>query len=140
MNIIKKSINDLKFHPMNEQIYGANEDISELKKDIRKSGDVMTLVITPDNMIISGHRRVKACRELVAEGDERFNEVDCEVREFSSEDEEISYLIRCNHSREKTREQRARESEKLLEAEKALAAERKKSGTKVDLVPTLAQG
>ncbi len=140
MLIVKKNINELMFHPMNEQIYGANEDISELKEDIRKSGDVMTLVITPDNVIISGHRRVKACRELAAEGDERFKEVECEVREFGSEDEEISYLIRCNHSREKTREQRARESEKLLEAEKALAVERKKSGVKVDLVPTLSQG
>lgn len=91
-------------------------------------------------MIISGHRRVKACRELVAEGDERFNEVDCEVREFSSEDEKNSYLIRCNHNREKTREQRARESKKLLEAEKALAVERKKSGVKVNLRATLREG
>ncbi len=140
MNIIKKSINELKFHPMNEQIYGVNEDISELKEDIRKSGDVMTLVITPENVIISGHRRIKACRELVAEGDVRFNEVNCEVREFSSEDEEISYLIRCNHSREKTREQKARESEKLLEAERALAAERQKSGVKTDLPTTLSEG
>lgn len=140
MNIIKKHINDLSFHPMNEQIYGANEDMSDLKEDIRKSGDVMTLVITPDNVIISGHRRVKACRELVAEGDERFCEVNCEVKEFNSEDEEISYLIRCNHNREKTREQKARESEKLLEVEKALAAERMLSGGKADPVPTLAQG
>ena len=140
MNIIKKHINDLNFHPMNEQIYGANEDISDLKEDIRKSGDVMTLVITPDNVIISGHRRVKACRELFAEGDERFCEVNCEVREFSSEDEEISYLIRCNHNREKTREQKARESEKLLEIERALAAERKKSGVKVDLPTILSEG
>lgn len=140
MKIVKKNINDLKFHPMNEQIYGANEDISELKEDIRNSGDVMTFVITPDNVIISGHRRVKACRELVAEGDERFNEVNCEIREFSSKDEEISYLIRCNHNREKTREQKARESEKLLEVEKALAIERKKSGVKIDLVATLPQG
>ncbi|MCM1276987.1 MAG: hypothetical protein NC299_16755, partial [Lachnospiraceae bacterium] len=40
----------------------------------------------------------------------------------------------------KTREQKARESEKLLEVEKVLATERKKSGVKADLVPTLAQG
>lgn len=100
MNTIKKNINDLKFHPIHDQIYGADDDISDLKEDIQKSGDVMTLVITPDDVIISGHRRVKACRELLAEGDKRFSEVDCEVREFDSEAEAISYLIRCNYGRE----------------------------------------
>ncbi len=127
MQTIKKNVNDLKFHPMNEQIYGVNEDVSDLKEEIRKSGDVMPLIITPDDVIISGHRRVKACRELVSEGDERFIELDCDVKEFQSEAEEVSYLIRCNQGREKTREQKARESVKLLETEKMLAAARRKA-------------
>ncbi len=93
MQTIKKNVNDLKFHPMNEQIYGVNEDVSDLKEEIRKSGYVMPLIITPDNVIISGHRRVRACRELVAEGDEMFNELNCNVEKFQSEAEEVSYTV-----------------------------------------------
>lgn len=111
-----------------------------MKEKIRKSSEVTTIVINADNTIISGHRRVKACQELVAEGDERFTELECEVKTFASENEELKYLIMCNDTREKTLEQKAREAERLLEFERAEASKRKKSGTKIDLVPTLAQG
>ena len=71
--IVRKKISELKPHPYNEEIYGTNESIDELVASIRKTGKVATLIITDDNVIISGHRRWKSCQRLVEEGNTRFN-------------------------------------------------------------------
>ena len=54
----------LKPHPRNSSIYGENEDISKLIESICQSGWIKPLVITSDNVIISGHRRWEAALEL----------------------------------------------------------------------------
>ena len=69
------------------------------------------------NVGTTGHRRVRACLELFAEGDERFKELECEGRTFGSENDELRYLIMCNVTRVKTLEQKVREAKGLLEIE-----------------------
>lgn len=66
--IVRKKISELNPHPYNEEIYGANESIDELVASIRKTGKVATLTITDNDVIISGHRRWKSCKQLVKIG------------------------------------------------------------------------
>lgn len=128
--IVRKKISELKPHPRNEEIYGENESIDELVATMRKSGIVTILTITDDNVIIAGHRRWKSCKQLVAEGDKRFCEVNCEVREFDNEWEELEYLVIDNNSRDKTMEQKAREAKILFDAETILGKGRMSMGGK----------
>ncbi len=137
---VRKRLDELTPHPRNEKIYGVNEDVSALVEKIRKSGVVTTLIITDDNVIISGNRRWKSCKQLAAEGDKRFCSVNCEVKTFDSEEDELEYLVICNDTREKTKEQKAREAQMLLEVERARAEKRMLAGVKSDPVAELPQG
>lgn len=125
--IVKRNIDLLVPHSKNEEIYGKDEDVSELKEQIRESGKVAMLVITPNDTIISGHRRVKACKELVAEGDERFKELECQVFDYDTVDDEVRDIILYNCDRVKTLEQTVREAREMLELEKIAAVKRKKA-------------
>lgn len=105
----------LKSHPRNCSIYGEDEDLSELMELICQSGWVKPLVITSDNVIISGHRRWKAALEL------RIESIPFEVRSFPDELAELEALLLENASRFKTTEQKVREAQawKEVEAKKA---------------------
>ncbi len=105
----------LKSHPRNCSIYGEDEDLSELMELICQSGWVKPLVITSDNVIISGHRRWKAALEL------RIESIHVEVRSFPDELAELEALLLENASRFKTTEQKVREAQawKEVEAKKA---------------------
>lgn len=124
-SIVQKKISEIKPHPRNEEIYGYNEDVSDLVEKIRKSGIVTTLTITDDNVIIAGNRRWKSCKQLVSEGDTRFCQVKCEVKDFETEWDALEYLVINNDTRIKTMEQKAREAQMLLEVEKVKAEKRK---------------
>lgn len=117
-------ISDLKPHPKNEEIYGKNEDISDLVEKIKRSGQVHTLVVTSKGIVLAGHRRLRACEELGIE------EVDVEVVDFDTPEQEIEYLIDNNATREKTNEQKAREAVVLKQTLSVLAEKRKKSKLK----------
>ena len=123
--IVRKKISELKPHPYNEEIYGTNESIDELVASIRKTGKVATLIITDDNVIISGHRRWKSCQRLVEEGNTRFNSVNCEIEHFVDSLDEIESLIIYNDTRIKSMEQKAREAQVLIEVEKKKAEKRR---------------
>lgn len=123
--IVRKKISELKPHPYNEEIYGTNESIDELVASIRKTGKVATLIITDDNVIISGHRRWKSCQRLVEEGNTRFNSVNCEIEHFVDSLDEIESLIIYNDTRIKSMEQKAREAQVLIEIEKKKAEKRR---------------
>lgn len=140
MSISMKKISELNPHPRNEEIYGYNEDISELVEKIRKSGVVTTLTITDDNVIIAGNRRWKSCKQLVSEGDTRFCQVMCEVKNFDNEWDALEYLVINNDTRTKTMEQRAREAQILIETEKKKSEQRMLSGRKIDPVAEPPQG
>lgn len=127
-SIVQKKISELKPHPRNEEIYGYNGDVSDLVEKIRKSGIVTTLTITDDNVIIAGNRRWKSCKQLVSEGDTRFCQVKCEVKDFETEWDALEYLVINNDTRIKTMEQKAREAQMLLEVERGKAKERMSIG------------
>lgn len=127
--IVQKKISELKPHPYNEEIYGTNESIDELVASIRKTGKVATLIITDDNVIISGHRRWKSCQRLVEEGNTRFNSVNCEIEHFVDSLDEIESLIIYNDTRIKSMEQKAREAQILIDIERQKAKKRQATST-----------
>ena len=114
----------LKPHPRNSAIYGENEDVSELLELICQSGWVKPLVITSDNVIISGHRRWKAALELGIES------IPVEVYEFPDDLAELEVLLLENASRLKTTEQKVREAEAWKEVEAKKARQRMSDAAK----------
>ena len=82
---------------------------------------VSPLIITQDNIIVSGHRRQRACIELGIE------EVEVIVRDYESDLDILEALILENKVRIKTSLQKAHEAETLLEVEKSRADERRVS-------------
>jgi len=92
----------LKYHPVNEQLY-EDDDCEDLIDSIEREGLKVPPLITQDNIVISGHRRVKALRILNIE------EILCNVKEYETQDEELIDLITYNLYRLKTNEQKIRE-------------------------------
>lgn len=117
-------ISDLKPHPKNADIYGENEDVSDLVEKIKRSGQVHTLVVTSNNVVLAGHRRMRACKEL------GIVEVDVEIKDFDTPEQEIEYIIDNNATREKSNEQKAREALVLKQTLSAMAKKRKISKLK----------
>lgn len=116
-------IADLKPHPKNAEIYGYNEDVSDLVEKIRRSKKVHTLTVNSEGYILAGNSRYKACIEL------GIGEVNVEVIDFETPEEEIEYIINDNATREKTVEQKSREAKALKEVEEALAKKRQATST-----------
>jgi len=109
----------LKNHHLNIEIYGDVADKEFVESC--KAGILTPLVITPDNLIVSGHRRRQAAIIL------GFKEVPVFVRHDLKSDIDIRLaLLRANDQREKTNEQKAREYEARVEIEKELAKQRQK--------------
>lgn len=103
-------------HPRNAGIYG-EDDITELAERIAASQWIKPLVVTPQNVIISGHRRWRAALKL------NTPLIPIERRAFESETEELEALLLENANREKTTVQKVREGEvwREIEAERAKA-------------------
>ncbi len=131
MNTMTMKVSDLKPHPKNEEIYGVNEDISDLVKKIKKSGRVHTMTVNSNGVVLAGHRRLKACIELGIET------VNAEIVDFDTPEEEIEFIVLDNHQREKTVEQKAKEARVLKEVESELA--KRRQGERNDIVPNLAR-
>jgi hypothetical protein len=60
------NISELKIHPRNKEFFDdmSNEKWNEFKESIKKHGIIEPIIITPEKIIVSGHQRVKACKEL----------------------------------------------------------------------------
>ena len=114
---IEVELNSLVPHPKNAEIYG-DEDVSDLIESIKKYGMVSPLVITENGVIISGHRRARACKTL------GIQKVSAIVRAYETEEDEIADLVNLNLTRSRTTTQMAREATALMEVEKKKAAER----------------
>src|SRR6476469_7216642 len=123
-------------HPLNCMIYGEEEDVSELVDLISKKGWIKPLVVTPQNLIISGHRRWKSAIQLGLEV------VPVEIREFPSELAELEALLLENTSRLKTTEQKIREANAWKNVETSKARVRQLStlrqGSSTPVTPNLA--
>ena len=98
-------VSELKPHPINSTIYNDNPDAQkELIHSINLNGLLEPLVINRSNMIISGHRRLQALKEI------GWEKCDCRLSEFENE---IIALIQLNSYRIKVESEIVREAEIL---------------------------
>lgn len=106
-------------NPNNQKIYIVG-DVERLKDDIRANGVRQPLeVIQWANgyKLIGGERRLTACKQLAAEGDERFSTVPCIIVESKGELEDKISLITANATaRDLTDWERVAQYEALKEA------------------------
>ena len=60
------NINELKPHPRNNEFFDdlTGEKWNEFLESIKSRGVIEPIVTTQDNVIVSGHQRVRACKEL----------------------------------------------------------------------------
>lgn len=85
-------IKNLKQHPKNEYFFDnvTGEKWNEFKESIKRNGIREPILITQDNMIVSGHQRYRAAKEL------GMDEVPCRTEQYASEDEILRDLIELN--------------------------------------------
>ena len=86
------NINDLKPHPRNNEFFDdmTGEKWKEFLESIKIRGVIEPIVITPDKIIVSGHQRVRACKEL------GIKTVMCDVHTYNNEDEILQDLLETN--------------------------------------------
>jgi ParB-like chromosome segregation protein Spo0J len=126
-----RKVADLKPHPENARVYGDGAD-AELVVSIRGRGILVPLLVSWDDRVIAGHRRLDAAKQAGL--------ADVPVTVFPSRDElDIKEaLVHANRQRVKTNEQLGREAALLLAVEKERAKQRQQQagrqhgrGTKV---------
>lgn len=98
--------NELRPHPMNEEVYGDRAD-ADLIESVRTKGVLNPLLITADNLIVSGHRRWGAA---IAAGLTAIPVVITPITDPLTIEEA---LIESNRQRQKTNEQIGREYKRL---------------------------
>lgn len=90
MEILK--VEDLKPHPRNNEFFDdmTGEKWNEFLESVKSRGVIEPIVITPDKVIVSGHQRVRACKEL------GIDEAICNVRIYNNDDEVLQDLLETN--------------------------------------------
>lgn len=86
------NVDELKPHPRNNEFFDdmTGEKWEEFLESIKTRGVVEPIVITPDKVIVSGHQRVRACKEL------GIQTVMCDVHTYDNEDQILQDLIETN--------------------------------------------
>lgn len=119
MQVEMLPISSIMPNPDNKKIYIVG-DVERLKDDIKANGVRQPLeVIQWANgyKLIGGERRLTACKQLVAEGDDRFSTVPCIIVESKGELEDKISLITANATaRDLTDWERVAQYEALKEA------------------------
>lgn len=85
-------VSELKPHPKNDYFFDdmSGDKWDEFVESVRTSGVIEPIVITQDKVIVSGHQRVRACKEL------EITSVNAEVRIYDNEDAIIKDLLETN--------------------------------------------
>ena len=105
---MKIPINLLKTCPINSEIY-RDSDVGDLVNSIGDVGLLQPIVVTPDNTIISGHRRFKSIQSL------GWTEVEVEVKEVDDDTIPL-YIVLFNQSRNKVASELIREIMVLMDS------------------------
>lgn len=86
------NISELKPHPRNNEFFDdmTGEKWNEFLESVRTSGVIEPIVITTDMVIVSGHQRVRALKEL------GIDTVMCEIKSYTNEDSIIKDLLETN--------------------------------------------
>lgn len=91
---MRKSVNpkDLVSHPENDYYFDKMEESKwgDFRESVRKNGLFEAPIVTPENLIVSGHERVRACIEL------GITEIEVEEREFKDNEAVLTCLIETN--------------------------------------------
>ena len=103
---MKIPLSQVQPHPLNETIYDLS-NIDDLVVSIGEVGLLTPVVVNQQYQLISGHRRVEAIRRL------GWDEVDVELIETTSGDEEKSLLVHFNKQRVKSSREIINEAETL---------------------------
>ena len=111
--------------PNNDNFYEIS-DIEELAEDIERQGLMSILVVSADDSgkytLISGHRRLAAIKQLIADGKRKSTTVPCYIKGAKSREETELDLIMLNATQRKYSDTDAmREYEELERIFKALA-------------------
>ena len=86
------NITELKPHPRNTEFFDdmSGEKWNEFLESIKTRGVIEPIVITQDKVIVSGHQRVRACKDL------GITKIACDVHHYDSEDEILQDLLETN--------------------------------------------
>lgn len=86
------NINELKPHPRNNEFFDdmTGDSWNAFKDSIESSGIVEPIVVTQDMVIVSGHQRVRAAKEL------GISAVMVDIRKYDSDDKVLKDLIETN--------------------------------------------
>ena len=123
-----RKLEELTQHPTSLDVYGADEDTSDLETSVKEHGVIVPLSITPEGVILSGNRRYRAARNVGLE------EIPCVVISLATKEEEAIYIVEANRARVKTASQLYNEAAKLREAYEALSKMKKAANLKQNLV------
>lgn len=104
---MKKRVEEISSHPLNEEIYSLS-NVDDLVFSIAEKGLLQPIILNQHDQIISGHRRFSAVKEL------GWDEVECEVVETTSQEEEAELLVHHNKQRVKTWKERVSEAQILF--------------------------
>lgn len=94
---MKAKLSQIATNPIHDQIYTSNE-IEDLVESMEKNGLLEPIVVTPDKVIISGHRRYLAARFL------GWDEIEIIIRDVSEADMEYTIVSSNQHRRKKSAE------------------------------------
>lgn len=86
------AVDVLKPHPRNQEFFDdtTGEAWDDFLRSIRTSGVIVPVVITEDNIMVSGHQRVRACKEL------GIKDIKYCVNHYETEDQILKDLIETN--------------------------------------------
>lgn len=96
--IVQVSINVLKIHPRNTEFFDdiQGKEYEQFKQSIKQDGILTPILVSPDMTVISGHQRLKACKEL------GINLVPIMIRDdLIDENEKLKLLLAANFGRTK---------------------------------------
>lgn len=96
--IIQVSTDVLKVHPRNAEFFDdiQGKDYEQFKQSISQDGILSPILVSPDMTVISGHQRLKACKELGIEL------VPIMIRDdLTDENEKLKLLLAANFGRTK---------------------------------------
>lgn len=88
----KLKIDELTPHPRNNEFFDdmSGDKWTEFLESIKTRGVIEPVVITQNKVIVSGHQRVRACKEL------GIDEVLCDVHVYDNEDQVLQDLLETN--------------------------------------------
>ena len=86
------NVNELRPHPKNDYFFDdmSGQKWNEFLESVKTSGIIEPIVVTQDKVIVSGHQRVRACKEL------GIQKILAEVRIYDNKDKVIKDLIETN--------------------------------------------